>query len=287
MATVEHADRGTALLAVMLAQLSDDNSVSRILLLYNELIGQETTSGKLKRLIEALIEQGLVEREQEKMLGTVKVSFHRILPLGELAAFYFIMVFILDDPFQELEIDIERFQEIMKNHDSEGLVSLFLRASMQSNKILRKYYSACRETKNLERMKLNPLEAVISSVLGGKTGTSFKLFEELLSDYLQTAVGLTRKELTSSLETNVTKTMVEALNPLIQANQLGKTAYYRLDRKGIAVLPLLVMLVRELAADPELIKDYDFFFCPSEVENAWSVMVRNARAIFNQLYLVH
>ncbi|MHA2295612.1 MAG: hypothetical protein ACXAEU_23395 [Candidatus Hodarchaeales archaeon] len=282
---IEHSGRGFALLSVMLAQLSDNNSVSRILFIHNKLTGQDLTAGKLKRLVNSLVEQGLVEREQEKMLGTIKVSFHRILPLGELASLYFITMFMVNDPIEELNVDLEKFQRKMKSQDSEGLIRYFLHTSIQSNRMLKKYFKACREAKNLERMKLNPLESTIGPVLGSKTGNPFKVFEELLSDYLQTSIGLTRQDLANNIEINVTQSMIKPLKSLIHTNKLGKTNYFRLDRKGIAILPILLFLIRELAVDPKLIKNHELFFCPSEVQNAWSILVRNAKIIFYQIYL--
>ncbi|MHA1449414.1 MAG: hypothetical protein ACTSP4_08345 [Candidatus Hodarchaeales archaeon] len=279
-----NADPFSRLLAVYFAQLSDDNSVARILLLYNKLSGQETTSGKLRRNLTALYEANLIEREEEKMLGTVKVSFHRILPLGEIAILYFFAIFVLNDLFTDFKTEVFTFKETMARQDTLELARLFLRECMDKDKTLRKYYSACKEGKNIERMKLNPIEAKIEPVLGGKQGFTFKIFEELLSDYLQTSAGKTKQEMAEKLERNVTPATVKSVRNLVITGKLGKITYYRLARKGIAVLPILLLLIRELSVDPEVIEARKLFFYPRKMDNPWKVMTSNAKSIFHSIY---
>lgn len=281
---IENKARGSVLLAVYLGQCSDDNSVSRILLFFNKLMDQQATPARLKRNITQLVDAGLIDREQEKMLGTVKVSFHQLLPLGEISLVYFLFHYLINDPFDSFNIDQEKFKELLRAEDIRKLILKLVNLALQDNKSLKKYFISAKETKNIEKMKFNPIEVETSSILSSKTGKNFKIFESLLEDYLDLSMGLTSQELENKA-LKITKTIENSLEYLVCADKIGKSNYYRLDRKGIAMLPLLLLMMRQLAEEPELFfTKKDFLFCPREFENSWIVLVKNSKKILKKIY---
>lgn len=284
MQILENKVRGSVLLAVYLGQCSDDNSVSRILVFFNNLMEHIATPAKLKRNITQLVDAGLVGREQEKMLGTVKVSFHQLLPLGEISLLYFLFHYLIDDPFETFNLEKEEFIEIIEDYDIRKLILKLINTSLLNSKILKKYFTSAKETKNIEKMKFNPLGDEFSTRLSSKTGKNFKIFESLLEDYLDLSMGKTSQDL-NSLSLKMSKTIENSLEYLICVDKLGKSNYYRLDRKGIAMLPLLLLMMRQLAEDPDLFFTMkDFLFYPRDFHNSWIVLVKNSKQILKQLY---
>lgn len=279
ISALEQYNRALCLISVYLGGRTDSNTISGITYIYNKLLGDEVKPGKVRSLLTNLVNVELIGRETEKILGTSKVSFHQITPLGIIGLLY-IIFFLIDNP-SELEWDKSKFEEVLNGEESQFidyLLNLFISKLPTPEKII----NSVRSGKDITKIKVKPMIFKISRTLSGN-GIAFKVFEEILWDYLHFNTGLTKIILTEKLDGESVGKYLKRLAVLISIEKIGKIEYYKLATKGIFFLPIIVLLIRELSVDKSVFESLMTTKMDSN-ENPWILLAHQANRFFKKLY---
>lgn len=278
--TLENDNRAIALLSVYVGQRTDQNTVAGILEIYNRLKGEEASAGKLRSYLTAFVTTGLIEKETEKLMGSTKVGFHQITTLGLIGVLY-ICFNVIDNP-AEIKIDPDTFKDYLLKQENafiDYLASLFTKELKSPTKII----TMVNGGSNLQKLKINPQELKITINLG--KDNTFKVFEELLFNFLQIRPGLTKTEIETELQGESAGKYFNRLGDLVTEEKIGKTSYYNLSTKGIMLLPVIAMFIRELSLDKTLIDSIKI----ANVDNnsiIWILLVQKAVSNFRKLFRI-
>ncbi|MFX0084480.1 MAG: hypothetical protein ACFFAU_02300 [Candidatus Hodarchaeota archaeon] len=281
---LENPDRALCLMAVYLGQKADQNTIQGITDIYSVLVGKDTqpTASKVRGLITTLVNSKLIERERERMISSTKVSFHQISPLGEISLLY-VIIFLVNNP-HEIKLDKLQFTSYMAG-DSEFKLSRYIaNSALKSDKQTNKILKALREGTDPSKLRQGkPVPMNIPKIFSGKGGfNSFKIFEELIWDYLHLNAGVSRTEIESHFESAIGSN-INRLTPLIHEETIGKTKYYKLSTFGIFILPILALLIRFFSVDNSILPSLLTKNFNSD-KNPWIILVERAKLFFISLY---
>ncbi len=279
-ATLENDNRAIALLSVYVGQRTDSNTVAGILEIYNKLKGEEATAGKLRGYLTAFVNTGLIDKETERLMGNTKVGFHQITTLGLVGVLY-ICFNIIDNP-SEINVHSTSFKEqLMKEEDIfiQFLTDLFVQELKSPAKIINMVNSGS----NLQKLKIKPQDLTMSSSLG--KDNTFKVFEELLFNFLQLNPGLTKSELEDELQGESVGKYFNRLGNLVLEEKLGKSSYFSLSTKGLMLLPIIAMFIRELSLDKTLIDSVKITNFKDN-SNYWMVLIQKSITNFRKLFRI-
>ena len=193
--TLENDSRAIALLSVYVGQRTDSNTVAGILDIFNKLKGEEATAGKLRGYLTSFVNTGLIDRETEKLMGQTKVGFHQITVLGLIGVLY-ICFNVINNP-AEISWDLNAFNESIKK-DDYNFVQYLTGTFIQELKSPSKIISMVTSGSNLNKLKITPQD--LSITLSLSKDNTFKVFEELLYNYLQGNPPITKNQIESALQ---------------------------------------------------------------------------------------
>lgn len=283
---VENYNRALSLLAVYLGQRADQNTIQGITDIYSALLGtgQLATPAKVRGLITSLVSVGILERERERMISKTKVSFHSISPLGNIALLYVLICFLIKNPVYGVEWDPLIFIGHIAGDNEQKLVHFLNYTIIENHKITEKFWTSLKSGREPKKIRMkNPLPLDVPKTFSGKGGSnSFKILEELIWDYLNLGTGLSHQELSGHFDTSITSNL-NRLAPFITVDQHDKIKVYRLSTLGIYILPILALMIKELAVDKTIFQPILTKNVESE-DNPWVVLIRQARSFFKNLY---
>ena len=246
---LENDARAIALVSVCVGQRTDSNTIAGILEIYNKLKGEEATPSKIRGYLTSFVNTGLIDRETEKLMGSTKVGFHQITTLGLIGVLY-ICFNVIDNPTELTWDQLTFIQSLNKTEESfiQYLADIFVKELKSPAKII----SMVTSGSNLNKLKINPQDLKINLNLG--KDNTFKVFEELLVNFLEVRPGLTKVEIENSLNGEPVGKYFNKLTGLVTDEKLGKINYYNLSTKGVMLLPIIAMFIRELSLDKSLIE---------------------------------
>ena len=276
--TLENDNRALALISVYIGQKTDSNTIKGILDIFNKLKGEEITPGKLRGYLTAFVNAGLIDRETEKIIGTTKVSYHQITSLGVIGVLY-LCFNIVDNP-NELNWDMGQFKENIGFDESQFLRYL-TDTFILSLKSPAKVIGLVGKGSDLNRLKIIPLD--ISYQVSLSKDNTFKVFEELLFNYLSFQPNLSKEKIESALEGDKIAKYVKRLDNLIIEEKYGKLNYYNLSTKGLFLLPILFLFIRELSIDKSLLEPLRSVSTDTE-EDLWIILTKRATVLFKKLF---
>lgn len=278
--TLENDSRAIALVSVYVGQRTDSNTIAGILEIYNKLKGEEATPGKLRGYLTSFVNTGLIDRETEKLMGSTKVGFHQITTLGLIGVLY-ICFNVTDNP-TEISWDQSAFKENL-NKTEESFIQYLVDVFVKELKSPAKIISMVTNGSNLNKLKINPQELKMNLSLG--KDNTFKVFEELLVNFLEVKPSLTKGEIENALNGESVGKYFNKLTGLVTDEKLGKTNYYNLSTKGIMLLPIIAMFIRELSLDKSLIESINDIKKVSD-ENPWTLLTKKSIVNFRKLFRI-
>ncbi len=278
--TLENDSRAIALLSVYVGQRTDSNTVAGIFDLYNKLKGEDATIAKIRSYLTAFVNTGLIERETERLMGTTKIGFHQITTLGLIGVLY--ICFNTIDNIAEIPWDQNSFQENIKKNEN-AFIQFLADTLIKELKSPAKIISMVTGGSNLNKLKINPQELTINLNLG--RDNTFKVFEVLLINFLEIKPALTKAEIEKELIGESAGKYFNKLTGLITEEKIGKTTYYCLSTKGIMLLPIIAMFIRELSFDKSLIESITNVKAVQE-DNPWIFLTKNSILNFRKLFRI-
>ncbi|MFX0183441.1 MAG: hypothetical protein ACFE95_10205 [Candidatus Hodarchaeota archaeon] len=281
--TVEHYERALCLIAVYLGQRVDQNTIQGIMNIFSTLKGRDdkVTTAKVRGLITSLVNVNILDREREQIISATKVSFHTISPLGHIVLLYVLLAYVIHNPI-EIEIDQHNFTKIMSDDSEEKLIWFLINSAMSSDNTIDRIFKSLQSGKDPKKIRGKPLLFNITKTFSGK-GIAFKIFEELIWDYLNLNLGLSRKEIADHFEGTPIGAHLNKLKPFMLEETLGKSKYYRLSTHGILILPILALMIKELSIDKSIFPSILTTRLDPE-DRPWFVLIRQARDFFKKTY---
>ena len=125
-------------------------------------------------------------------------------------------------------------------------------------------------------------------VFTGKTGnTSFKIFEELIWDYLHYNTGLNRStiENTTEISTPISSSLNKLSGFLMVEENWGKEKRFRLSIQGIFLLPIFALLIKHFSVDKSLFPSLKLSRLKKD-ENYWISLTKLGQAFFKTVYRI-
>jgi hypothetical protein len=291
LAVIENQNRILCLLSVYLGQKADLNTIQGITDILSCLLGKDEkfTVAKTRGLITSLVNGGILEREREKIISSTKVSFHTISPLGYVVLVYVLMVYVLDlDPADptKIEWDVSRFQRYA---DSEQKLVLFIIDTLlDKNSVLKRVLNSLRTGKAPNKVRLTkPVLFSVEKVFSGKTGNNvFKIYEELIWDYLHLNSGLTKENITSELKTTSIGSYLNRLSSFLMIEEKwGKTSRYRISSQGVLLLPIFSLLIKHFSVDKSIFPPLQLSRLEAD-ENLWLAFTKLGYSFFKSVYQI-
>lgn len=286
LTVLENYNRALCLIAVFLGQRADQNTIQGITDIFSALLGKETeaTTAKVRGLITSLVNVGILERERVQMISSTEVSFHSISPFGNITLLYLLIAFLIKNPISDIEWDNLMFIGYISGDSEEILVRFLNNSAIESHKVTERFWISLKSGREPKKIRMSkPLTFDLFKVFSGKRGLiTFKIFEELIFDYLNLNIGLSRTEIASHFDTPIGSSM-NKLAPFVIEDQLGKERYYRLSSLGIFILPIMALMIKQLSIDQSIFQSILTTKVDSD-ENPWIVLTRQARFFFKSLY---
>ncbi|MFX0152104.1 MAG: hypothetical protein ACFFAJ_15050 [Candidatus Hodarchaeota archaeon] len=283
LGAIEHYERALCLIAVYLGQRVDQNTIQGITDIFSILFGTEkkVTTAKVRGLITSLVNVNILDRERERIISSTKVSFHTISPLGHIALLYVLLTYVIHNPL-EIEIDQHRFTEIMSEDSEEKLVWFLINSALPSDKVIYRIFESLQKGRDLKKIRGKPLVFNVTKTFSGKD-IAFKIYEELIWDYLNLNLGLSRNEITDHFEGTSVGSYLNKLEPFVLDETLAKVKYYRLSTRGILILPILALMIKELSIDKSIFHSILTTRIDPE-DKPWVILTRQARDFFKNMY---
>lgn len=277
---LENDNRAICLISVYIGQKTDSNTIKGILEIYNKLKGEIITPGKLRGYLTAFVNVGLIERETEKVIGTTKVSYHQITNLGVIGVLY--LCFNLIDNPNELDWNIIQFKEQIGN-DEKKFTRYLTDTFVLSLKSPAKVINLVTSGSNLTKLKIIPLDATLSISLS--KDKTFKVFEELLFNFLQFQPGLSKNKIEDSLEGEKLNKYIKRLSDLMTEEKIGKISYYLISNKGLFLLPIIILFIRELSLDKTILEPLVSITIDDNIE-PWFALTKRSILLFKKLFSI-
>ena len=289
LAVIEHENRILCLMSVYLGQKADRNTIQGITDILSCLLGkhEEFTTAKTRGLITSLVNGGILEREREKVISSTKVSFHSISPLGYIVLTYVLLTYIVKIDPASIHWDTNRFQDYA---DSEDKMILYtIDTLLTQDATLKRVLTSLRTGKEPRKIKLSkPFIIPMVKVFTGKTGnTAFKIFEELIWDYLHYNTGLNKStiENTTEISTPISSSLNKLSGFLMVEENWGKEKRFRLSIQGIFLLPIFALLIKHFSVDKSLFPSLKLSRLKKD-ENYWISLTKLGQAFFKTVYRI-
>lgn len=280
--TIENKKKGLVLISAGLAELIDQNTINALITIVQLLSGEEWTNVQLRRQLNSLVEQNLIIRSEDSMLGTEDVSFYALTLIGHIAICY---LFLLHEP-ENFIIEKSHLEPIFVSQSISQLVMFLSRYIFDKQIVLNKLYQNMLKKGNLEKIKGRyVLDWPFSSLFGDKDGTTLQLYEELLLEFLNLKKGVTKNELQERLENT---RLTSKLNKLAELNVLspepwGKEAVFNIGRRGLYLLVPFVLLIYSVCNVEEQIFSPKHFFKSFVDAAGEDILIRNAQEFMFKL----
>ena len=131
---IENENRLLCLIAVYLGQKADQNTIQGITGILSCLLGknEQFTTAKTRGLITSMVNGDILEREREKVISSIKVSFHTISPLGYRILLYTLLTYVIPVDPLAIEWDKTKFQDYA---DSEEKLIFFIITNRSKSRI--------------------------------------------------------------------------------------------------------------------------------------------------------
>ncbi|MHA2109111.1 MAG: hypothetical protein ACW99R_15510 [Candidatus Hodarchaeales archaeon] len=289
LAVIENQNRILCLIAVYLGQKADQNTIQGITDILSSLLGkhEQFTTTKTRGLITSLVNGGILEREREKVISSTKVSFHSISSLGYIVLTYVLLTYVVRIDPASIEWDTKRFQDYA---DSEEKMILFtIDTLIAQEPTLKRVYTSLRTGKDPSKIKLSKsLIIPVTKVFSGNTGYRvFKIFEELIWDYLHYNTGFTKLGLEQSTEipTALTGSLKKLDGLFLQQENWAKERRYRLSVQGIFILPIFALLIKHFSIDKSLFPTLKLSRLEKD-ENYWISLTKLGHSFFKTVYRI-
>ncbi len=289
LAVIEHENRILCLMSVYLGQKADRNTIQGITDILSCLLGkhEEFTTAKTRGLITSLVNGGILEREREKVISSTKVSFHSISPLGYIVLTYVLLMYIVKIDPASIHWDTSRFQDYA---DSEDKMILYtIDTLLTQDATLKRVLTSLRTGKEPRKIKLSkPFIIPMVKVFTGKTGnTAFKIFEELIWDYLHYNTGLNKStiENTTEISTPISSSLNKLSGFLMVEENWGKEKRFRLSIQGIFLLPIFALLIKHFSVDKSLFPSLKLSRLKKD-ENFWISLTKLGQTFFKTVYRI-
>ncbi|MHA2366555.1 MAG: hypothetical protein ACXAC7_21545 [Candidatus Hodarchaeales archaeon] len=284
--SLENDNRALCLLSVYLGQRADQNTIAGIGEIYQKFLGEEVTSGRVRGQLTGLVKAELIGRETEKLIGSTKVSFHQINLLGTIGLLWIcVMSNLIENPV-ELPWDQTKFTDVLYERNDQNFVRFLLETFLSKIPAPAKIIKGIQGGRDIKKIRVKPLVLNVPKTLGGQ-GKTFKVFEEILWDYMGlTNIGLTKSQLLDSLGGDPIGRHLNKLKQILSVEKIGKIDYYRLSTRGIFLLPIIVLLIRALTTD--LIHELsDIIYDNKDSKiNPWIILTSQSNKFFRKLYSV-
>ncbi len=286
LSVIENQDRILCLLAVYLGQKADKNTIQGITDLLSCLLGKEEefTTAKTRGLITSLVNGGILERERERVVSSTKVSFHSISPLGYIVLVYVLVTYILRNDPSLLVWDNAKFQDYADSEDK--LVLFVINTILVQIPNTKRILTSLQSGKEPRKIKLSkPLSFPVFKIFSGKSGNNvFKILEELIWDYLQFNVGLTKKELSKGFSGPIGGNL-NKLSFFMIEETWGKNKRYKLSICGVFLLPIFALLIKSLSVDKSIFQSLVITKLNDD-DNLWIRFTQLGHSFFKNVFRI-
>jgi hypothetical protein len=170
----------------------------------------------------------------------------------------------------------------MSEDSEEKLVWFLINSALSGDKITYRIFESLQSGKDPKKIRGKPLLFNTTKMFSGK-GIAFKIYEELIWDYLNLNLGLSRKEITDHFEGTPVGSHLNKLEPFVLEETLEKIKYYRLSIRGILILPILALMIKELSIDKSIFPSILTTRIDPE-DTPWFILTRQARNFFKNMY---
>lgn len=285
LSVVEQYNRAVCLIAVYIGQQMDHNTIKGITEIFRCLFhnpkGQNITTAKVRGLLTSLVNGNLLEREQERMISSTKVSFHHLSLIGYISLLNLFYGYIIGDPLKEIEFD-DRSYEILDLGIEEDIIKYFVRKSIYSQKVTAKLLTEIKSGKKLEKIKNKPLIFNIPKTFSGNI-IKFRMLEELIFDLLTDNLSIEKSYFAEKFSPTPIGSHINKLKPFISDEQIGKSIYLKLSIKGIYTLPILAFYIKHLSAEPYILPKIISGSINKE-ENPWLILIKGSKKFYRNLF---
>ena len=184
----------------------------------------------------------------------------------------------------KVEWNISRFQRYA---DSEQKLILFIIDTLlDKNPVLKRVLSSLRTGKAPDKIRLaKPVAFSVEKAFSGKTGNNvFKIYEELIWDYLHLNSGLTKADITSELKSTAIGSYLNRLSSFLMVEEKwGKTIRYRISYQGILLLPIFSLLIKHFSVDKSIFPPLQLSRLEDN-ENLWFAFTKLGHSFFKSVY---
>lgn len=284
---MENQNRILCLIAIYLGQKADQNTIQGITSILSVLLGksEEFTTAKTRGLITSMVNGGILDRERERVISSTKVSFHTISPLGYRVLLYSLLTYVIPVDPVAIEWNKARFQDYADSE--EKLILYIIDTLLKSDTKITRILKSLRDGKNPKKIRsAKPVSFSLDKIFSGKTGnTVFRILEDLIWDNLNLNIGLSKSELQSSVDVPVGSALTKLSGYLMTEESWGKTKRYRLSIRGICLLPIFALLIRQLSVDKSL---FQSIFLPrlKEEDNFWLLLAELGQQFFKTIFRI-
>ncbi|MHA1947889.1 MAG: hypothetical protein ACXAC6_18660 [Candidatus Hodarchaeales archaeon] len=287
LSVIENQDRILCLTAVYIGQKADKNTIQGITDILSCLLGKEDeyTVAKTRGLITSLVNGGILEREREKVISSTRVSFHSISPLGYIVLAYVLVTYIVRKDPSSIAWDNAKFRDYADSEDKLALfiINTLLAQIPGTNRILTSLQSG-KEPRKIKLTK--PLSFPVYRIFSGKSGYNvFKLLEELIWDYLQFNVGLSKVELSKGFSGPIGSYLNKLSTFFMVEETWGKNNRYKLSIRGIFLLPIFALLIKSISVDKTIFQSL-IITKLDENDNLWIRFTQLGHSFFKNVFRI-
>jgi hypothetical protein len=280
--SIENPKRGAVLLAIGFGELHDYSTLDALIPLTSHLSGTEWTNAAFNRQVKTLIEENLVKKLEDSMLGKEEVSFHSLTLLGQIALLY---LFIVHEP-EKFDFDKAKLEPIFLSQSISQLIRFLSRNIFSIQNSFKKMQTQVRKKDDLKKIRGKFLLGWdFPSIFGDKEGISLKIFEELLLDHLSLKKGLNKNEIQDSLgESRITARLNKFIEQeCVYSYKLGKEIYYTLSLKGNYLLIPFTMMIYIISNINTQSFDPQDYFTTYYDDSGIDILLRNSQSFLRNL----
>ena len=280
--SIENPKRGVVLLAIGFGELHDYNTLDALIPLTSHLSGTEWTNATFNRQVKTLIEENLVKKIEDSMLGKEEVSYHSLTLLGQIALLY---LFIIHEP-EKFAFDKAKLEPIFTSQSISQLIRFLSRNIFTVQSVFKKMQTQVRKKDDLKKIRGKFLLGwEFPSIFSDKDGNSLKIFEELLIDHLSLKKGLNKNELQDRLgESRITTRLNKFVEQeFVYSYKMGKDFYYSLSLKGNFLLIPFTMMIYIISNINTQSFDPQDYFTTYYDDSGIDILLRNSQSFLRNL----
>jgi hypothetical protein len=126
----------------------------------------------------------------------------------------------------------------------------------------------------------------MEKVFSGKTGnTAFRILEDLIWDNLNLNLGLSKSEAQTSVSVSIGSALSKLSEFLMAEESWGKAKRYRLSIRGICLLPVFALLIKQLSVDKSLFQSMILRRLKEE-DQFWHSFTELGRQFFKTIFRI-